>query len=52
MFFIMRPILAGMCQYESAIDGTLDLGHFADMNEALDVQEENRARAQKAAEDK
>jgi hypothetical protein len=45
----MRPILAGMCKYESAIDGTLTLNDFADMNDALDVRAENEHRAMEAA---
>jgi hypothetical protein len=40
----MRPVLAGMCQMESAFNGALDLEHFALMNDALDVQQENEAR--------
>lgn len=42
--FIMRPIRAGMCRYESAIDGTLNLGDFARMNDAMNVFEENERR--------
>lgn len=37
----MRPILRGMCRYESLINGELKLSDFALMNDALDVQEEN-----------
>lgn len=44
MDFLMRPVLAGMCRYESVIDGTLSLDDFADMNEALTIQTENQAR--------
>jgi hypothetical protein len=40
----MRPITRGLCKFESAINGTLSLEHFALMNEALDVQDENEAR--------
>lgn len=46
----MRPILRGMCRYESLRDGTLDLYDFQIMNEAIDVEEENEARARAAAE--
>lgn len=42
--FLMRPILAGLCRYESLVDGTLGLAHFAEMNDALDVDAENKAR--------
>jgi hypothetical protein len=48
--FVMRPILRGMCRYESLRDGTLDLYDFQIMNEAIDVEEENEARARAAAE--
>lgn len=40
----MRPVLRGLCRYESLEDGTLDLAALARMNEALDVDQENRAR--------
>lgn len=42
--FIMRPIMRGICKYESAIDGTLRLVDFAKMNEAMDVFDENERR--------
>lgn len=45
----MRPALEGVCKYESLKDGTLDLCDVALMNEALDVRDENMARAQDAA---
>jgi hypothetical protein len=41
----MAPVLAGMCKFESAKDGTLDLADFALMNEALSVRNENEWRA-------
>ena len=40
----MRPIMRGLCKYESAIDGTLDLVDFARMNDALNVFDENARR--------
>lgn len=40
----MRPVLAGMCKYESLKDGALDLRDFAVMNDALDVQAINTER--------
>jgi len=40
----MRPVLRGLCKYESLKDGTVDLGDIAYMNDALDVLEENEAR--------
>jgi hypothetical protein len=40
----MRPVLRGMCRYESLIDGTLSLADVALMNDFLDVTDENEAR--------
>jgi hypothetical protein len=51
-YWVMRPALEGICRYESLIDGSLDLGDVARMNEALDVRAENRARVQDAMEDR
>lgn len=48
----MRPVIRGMCRYESIVDGTLDLCDFADMNDALDALDENTYRAQEAAKSK
>ena len=42
--WLLRPVLAGCCKYESLIDGTLTLEDVAVMNEALDVQYENERR--------
>lgn len=42
--FLMRPVLRGMCKFESLLDGTLGLADIAEMNEAIDVEDENRAR--------
>lgn len=44
---IMRPVLRGLCKFESLKDGTLDLYDIAVMNEALDVELENTLRSQK-----
>lgn len=46
--WIMRPAVAGMCKYESLIDGTMGLADVARCNEALDVQAENQARIEEA----
>ena len=43
--WLLRPVLAGLCKYESLKDGTLDLVDFIKMNNALDVKEENESRA-------
>jgi len=44
----MAPAHAGLCKYESLIDGTLDLFDIARMNYSLTVQSENAARAREA----
>lgn len=46
----MRPVLEGLCKYESLTDGTLNLGDIARMNDALNVRAENQIRIQEAAE--
>lgn len=45
--WLMRPVLAGLCSYESLIDGKLTLFDVVRMNEALDVREENTYRLSK-----
>ncbi len=40
----MRPVVRGMCRYESLLDGTLGLADVALMNDALTVQDENSRR--------
>jgi hypothetical protein len=47
----LSPVHAGMCRYESLIDGTLDLSDIARMNEYLAVRHENEARANDAYRD-
>jgi hypothetical protein len=42
--WLMRPVLEGLCRYESLTDGTLDLFDIARMNDALDVRSENERR--------
>lgn len=39
--FVMRPVMAGLCRYESLKDGTLTLCDIAALNDALDVREDN-----------
>jgi hypothetical protein len=46
--WLMRPVLEGMCHYESLIDGTLDLADIARMNDCLDVKVENERRYHEA----
>jgi len=42
--WLLRPVLRGLIQFESLLDGTLSLEDVADLNEALDVAEENERR--------
>jgi len=42
--WLLRPVIAGCCRYESLVDGTLSLEDVMLMNEALDVQTENERR--------
>ena len=44
----MRPVLEGLCQYESLKNGRLDLCDIAQMNDALDVQSENNRRVRES----
>jgi hypothetical protein len=43
--WLMAPVLAGMCRYESLKDGALDLSDIARMHDALAVRAENERRA-------
>lgn len=45
----MRPVLAGMCRYESLKDGSVDLFDIARMSDAIEVRDENTRRANRAA---
>lgn len=47
--WLLRPVVKGMCRYESLKDGTLSLADLALMNEVLDVQAENERRYLEAA---
>ena len=49
--WLMRPVLEGMCKYESLTDCTIDLRDIARMNAAIDVRNENQARMQRANEE-
>lgn len=42
--WLLRPVIKGMCRYESLKDGTLSLDDIALMNDALAVKEENERR--------
>jgi len=42
--WLLRPVLEGLCKYESLKDGSLGLHDVALMNDALDVKYENERR--------
>lgn len=42
--WLMRPVLRGLCRYESLINGEIDLEDVARMNDAITVQDENERR--------
>lgn len=48
--WIMRPVVEGMCSYESLKNCALDLEDVARMNAALEVKAENEKRFRKAQE--
>lgn len=43
--WVFRPVLRGLIRGESLIDGSVDLEYVALLNEAIDVEQENMARA-------
>ena len=47
--WLLRPVLRGLCKYESLIDGSLDLLDIVKLNEAIDVESENQRRIQSKA---
>jgi len=50
--FVLAPVERGMCKYESLLDGTLNLGDIALMNDVLAVRSENEWRSRKASSEK
>jgi hypothetical protein len=46
--WLLRPVMRGLCKYESLKDGTLSLADIALMNDALTVTDENNYRYLKA----
>jgi len=46
--WLLRPVMRGLCKYESLIDGTISIDDVALLNDALDVQEENTERIKEA----
>lgn len=49
--WLMRPVLKGLCRYESLKNGEIDLADVARLNDALDVQSENEDRYRKGTEE-
>jgi len=48
--WLLRPVLEGLCHYESWKNCVLDLEDVAKMNDAIDVRNENELRYRKAQE--
>jgi hypothetical protein len=48
--WILRPVLEGLCKYESLKDCSLDLEDIARMNDALEVKYYNEEQYRKANE--
>lgn len=48
--YLLRPVIRGMCKFESLRDGSVDLADIALMNDALAVDAENAARLQASME--
>ena len=48
--WLMRPVVEGLCLYESLKDCSLDLEDLARMHGALDVKAENEKRYQRERE--
>lgn len=46
--WLLRPVLRGLCRYESLQETLLTLEDFLIMNEAIDVEVENQDRWRKA----
>ena len=42
--WVLRPVLRGLCSFESLRTGTVSLNDIALLNEALDVEAENQYR--------
>lgn len=42
--WVMKPVLRGLCQYESLLSGRLTLVDLARMNDAITVNDENARR--------
>lgn len=44
--WLMRPVLRGLVDYRAIHDASISMEDFARMNEALDVEAENRRRVE------
>ena len=42
--WVMRPVMRQMCSYESLKNGSVDLCDISRMNEAIEIDDENRRR--------
>lgn len=42
--WLLRPVLRGLCKYEALHDCSIDLYDIAEMNDAIDVEIENKFR--------
>lgn len=47
--YLWRPVLAGLWRQSDMGDGTYDIHDLVDVNRALNIHEENKRRAQRAA---
>ena len=50
--WLLRPVLEGLCSYESLKNGALDLEDVARMNDALAVRDANEQRIARSLEQK
>lgn len=50
--WVMRPVVEGLCLYESLLDGKIGLEDIDRMNEALDVRQRNRETARRLEENR
>lgn len=44
---MLRPVIKGLCRFESLKSGEIDLADIALMNDALDVMEDNQSLARR-----
>lgn len=47
--WLLTPVIAGLCRFESLKDGSIDLADIALMNDALAAKTDNEALAREAA---